>query len=98
MESANQHNRSQYDTTLKDLFQQLPQCLLQAVMGGRAVRHLPVEFASTMKRIPDLVLLMEDGSIAHLELHSQSENLNWRMLGYYSFIRQSHPECRLVQK
>ncbi|MBF0628857.1 MAG: hypothetical protein HQL91_11635, partial [Magnetococcales bacterium] len=79
----NESNRSQYDTTLKDLFTETPQTLLQILFGCQAVRPLPVEFASTMKRIPDLVYEMEDGSIAQVELQGGSESMVWRLLMYY---------------
>ncbi|MEO5334340.1 MAG: hypothetical protein H7839_20180, partial [Magnetococcus sp. YQC-5] len=84
-------NRSQYDTTFKDLFKHPPQRLLQVLVGQQAVAMLPVEFASTQKRVPDLVFQMEDDSLFHTELHSKSENMDWRMLMFYTFIRQQYP-------
>ncbi|MEO5335036.1 MAG: hypothetical protein H7839_23730 [Magnetococcus sp. YQC-5] len=91
-------NRSQYDTTLKDLFEQPPQRLLQILVGRQAIELLRVEFASTQKRLPDLVFLMEDDSIFHLDLQSQSEGMDWRMLMYYALIRQRYPGKVLMQK
>ncbi len=98
MENQKEPNRSQYDTTLKDLFEKPPQRLLQILIGREAVTLLPVEFASTQKRIPDLVFLLEDDSIFHLELLSNPEGMVWRMLMYYSLIRQRYPSKILVQK
>ncbi|MEO5348377.1 MAG: hypothetical protein H7836_01850 [Magnetococcus sp. YQC-3] len=91
-------NRSQYDTTFKDLFKNPPQRLLQVLVGQQAVAILPVEFASTQKRVPDLVFQMEDDSLFHTELHSKSENMDWRMLMFYTFIRQQYPHKVLIQK
>ncbi len=91
-------NRSQYDTTFKDLFKNPPQRLLQLLVGQQAVAILPVEFASTQKRVPDLVFLMDDDSLFHTELHSKSEEMDWRMLMYYTFIRQQYPNKVLIQK
>ncbi|WP_130471532.1 DUF4351 domain-containing protein [Candidatus Magnetaquicoccus inordinatus] len=91
-------NRSQYDTTLKDLFRDPPQRLLHLLFGCHAVESLPVEFSSTQKRVPDLLLLMADGSLTHIELRSKSEAVSWRMLMYYALIRQQHPERLLKQK
>ncbi|MBF0155192.1 MAG: DUF4351 domain-containing protein [Magnetococcales bacterium] len=91
-------NRSQYDTTFKDLFKQPPQRLLHVLVGQQAVAILPVEFASTQKRVPDLVFLMEDGSIVHVELNSKPEEMDWRMLMYHTFIRQQYPDKILRQK
>ncbi|MBF0426102.1 MAG: hypothetical protein HQL66_09840 [Magnetococcales bacterium] len=73
MEGDAEKNRSQYDTTLKDLFTQPPQRLLQAVIGRQARRMLPVEFASTQKRVPDLLFLLDDDTIFHLELQGRPE-------------------------
>ncbi|MBF0155458.1 MAG: hypothetical protein HQL64_17120 [Magnetococcales bacterium] len=98
MENTNESNRSQYDTTLKDLFEHLPQTLLRILSGQQAVELLSVEFASTQKRLPDLVFRMENGSILHLELQSSSEGMDWRMLMYYALIRQRYPDTDLIQK
>ncbi|MBF0147254.1 MAG: DUF4351 domain-containing protein [Magnetococcales bacterium] len=98
MQSHKVKDRSQYDTTLKDLFEKPPQRLLQILIGREAVELLPVEFASIQKRLPDLVFLLEDDSIFHLELQSNSEGMDWRMLMYYSLIRQRYPSRVLVQK
>ncbi|MBF0603414.1 MAG: hypothetical protein HQL07_06940 [Nitrospirae bacterium] len=98
MEDQTEKNRSQYDTTLKDLFEHPPQRLLQILIGREAVELLTVEFASTQKRLPDLLFLLKDDSIFHLELQSSSEGMDWRMLMYYSFIRQRYPNRILVQK
>ncbi|MEO5332104.1 MAG: DUF4351 domain-containing protein, partial [Magnetococcus sp. YQC-5] len=56
------------------------------------------EFASTQKRFPDLVFLMEDDSLFHLDLQSNSEGMDWRMLMYYALIRQRYPGKVLIQK
>ncbi len=98
MEDQKEKNRSQYDTTLKDLFEKPPQRLLQILVGREAVELLPVEFASTQKRLPDLLFLLKDDSIFHLELQGSSEGMGWRMLMYYSLIRQRYPNRILVQK
>ncbi|MBF0437466.1 MAG: DUF4351 domain-containing protein [Magnetococcales bacterium] len=98
MEDQKEKNRSQYDTTLKDLFEKPPQRLLQILIGREAVELLSVEFASTQKRLPDLLFLMQDDSITHLELQGRPEVMEWRMLMYYSVIRQRYPNRILIQK
>ncbi len=98
MEDQKEKNRSQYDTTLKDLFEKPPQRLLQILIGREAVELLSVEFASTQKRLPDLLFLMQDDSITHLELQGRPEVMEWRMLMYYSVIRQRYPNRVLIQK
>ncbi|HIJ82974.1 MAG TPA: hypothetical protein HPQ00_02085 [Magnetococcales bacterium] len=42
--------------------------MLQILIGREAVELLTVEFASTQKRLPDLLFLLKDDSIFHLEL------------------------------
>ncbi|MEO5346603.1 MAG: DUF4351 domain-containing protein [Magnetococcus sp. YQC-9] len=98
MEQTDRINRSHYDTTFKDLFAQPPQQLVQLLMGRRAVQNLPVEFASTQKRIPDCLFLLEDDALLHLELQSQPEPMEWRMLIYRAMIRQRYPDHPLIQK
>ncbi|MBF0135845.1 MAG: flagellar biosynthesis/type III secretory pathway protein, partial [Magnetococcales bacterium] len=84
-----------YDTTIKDVFRDSPQQILLRLTGKRAIRMLPVEFPSTQKRCPDLVFLLEDGSIFHLELQSTPETMVWRMLNYYALIRLRYPNRKL---
>ncbi|MBF0137826.1 MAG: hypothetical protein HQL65_16470, partial [Magnetococcales bacterium] len=67
MKNPKKDNRSQYDTTIKDLLEHFPQRLLQILIGQQAVQLLPVEFASTQKRIPDLIFLLKNDTIFHLE-------------------------------
>ncbi|MEO5372337.1 MAG: hypothetical protein H7833_19885 [Magnetococcus sp. DMHC-1] len=86
-----------YDTTLKDVFQGLPQFLLRLLTGRQAVDMLPVEFPATQKRQPDLVFLLDNGTIFHLELQSTPEIMVWRMLIYYALIRLRYPNHKLVQ-
>ncbi|MBF0135598.1 MAG: DUF4351 domain-containing protein [Magnetococcus sp. DMHC-1] len=68
------------------------------MVGQQAVQILPVEFASTQKRIPDLLFLLQDDSIFHLELQGASEDMDWRMLTYYALIRQRYKDKILIQK
>ncbi|MBF0309668.1 MAG: hypothetical protein HQL56_09090 [Magnetococcales bacterium] len=87
-----------YDTTLKDLFHEPPQTLLRLLVGKRGVALWPVEFPSTMKRIPDLLFELDDLSLLHLDLQGAPESMDWRMLMYFAFIRQRHPDRVVVQK
>ncbi|MBF0602711.1 MAG: hypothetical protein HQL07_03340 [Nitrospirae bacterium] len=43
MENQKEESRSQYDTTIKDLFEKPPQRLLQILIGLNAVKLLSVE-------------------------------------------------------
>jgi predicted transposase YdaD len=64
-----------YDAVLKDLFQQDHPTLLSRLTGGKAVREsLNVEFAAVMERRADLLLLLIDKSIFHLDFQSDNDS------------------------
>ena len=88
-----------YDITIKEIFQSLPQRLLMLLVGLEAVALLPVEFPSVKKRFPDLVVRLADGSIFHLEIQTDiNEIMVWRMLEYYALIRGLYPGAVLIQQ
>ncbi len=86
-----------YDTTLKEIFNALPQTLLKLLVGQEGVELLTIEFPAVKKRLPDLVVRLANGSLFHLELQSDPEMMSWRMLEYYVLIRGLHPVVPLKQ-
>jgi predicted transposase YdaD len=87
-----------YDLTLKTLFHGLPVRLLKVLTGRGASELLTVEFPSVRRRQPDLVLRLDDGQVYHLELQSAGDPaMPWRMLEYYSLIRQ-HYQAPVLQQ
>jgi len=83
-----------YDTTLKALFQAPPQELLRLLVGGQAREMLTVEYPSVRLRRPDLVVRLTDGRLYHLELQSTNDpTMPWRMVDYYSLLRQHHGQA-----
>jgi hypothetical protein len=63
-----------YDAVLKDLFQRDRPALLDQLTGGVKVRHpLNVELAAVVERRADLLLLLEDESIFHLDFQSEND-------------------------
>ncbi len=63
-----------YDAVLKDLFQRDHPALLDRLTGGVKVREsLNVEFATVAERRADLLLLLEDESIFHLDFQSEND-------------------------
>lgn len=83
-----------YDTTLKALFQAPPQQLLYLLVGGQAQALLTVEYPSVRLRRPDLVVRLTDGRLFHLELQSDNDaTMPWRMLDYYSLLRQHYGQA-----
>lgn len=64
---------SKYDLVVKDLFQRDHPSLLDRLTGGLAVREvLNVELARVEERRADLVLLLADGTILHIEFQSSN--------------------------
>ena len=86
-----------YDTTLREILQALPQILLRLLVGQEGEELLTVEFPAVKKRLPDLVVRLKDGSIFHLEVQSDAEAMEWRMLEYYVMIRGIYPNRPLRQ-
>jgi hypothetical protein len=65
---------SKYDLVVKDLFQRDHPSLLDQLTAGVAVREvLSVELARVEERRADLVLLLADGSILHIEFQSGND-------------------------
>jgi hypothetical protein len=66
--------KRRYDAILKDLFQRDHPSLLDQLTGGVPVKQfLNVEFPTILERRADLVLLLEDDSITHLEFQSDND-------------------------
>ncbi|MGH9834522.1 MAG: hypothetical protein ACREBD_18820 [Blastocatellia bacterium] len=80
-----------FDITLKEIFQSLPQRLLQMLCGSEITELLTVEQPSVKMRKPDFVARLKNGRIFHLEIQSGDDsNMPWRMLEYYPPIRHEY--------
>jgi predicted transposase YdaD len=81
-------DRFDFDGALKDLFQQDRPTLLDHVTGGLAIREfLNVELPKVQQRRVDLVLLLADGSILHLEFQSTNQpDMPYRMAIYHVLL------------
>ena len=76
-----------YDAVLKDLFQRDHPSLLDRLTGGIAVREsLNVEFAAVAERRADLLLLLEDESIFHLDFQSENDRDMPYRIGIYGLM------------
>jgi hypothetical protein len=65
---------NKYDLVVKDLFQRDHPSLLDQLTAGVAVREvLSVELARVEERRADLVLLLADGTILHIEFQSSND-------------------------
>jgi predicted transposase YdaD len=78
----------EFDATLKEFFQQQPTSLLLELTGGvRVVEFLNVELPSVQERRLDLVLLLADETLLHIELQSSNDrDMGLRMLEYYALL------------
>ena len=78
----------EFDATLKEFFQQQPTSLLMELTGGvPVVEFLNVELPSVQERRLDLVLLLEDGTLLHIELQSTNDgDMGLRMLEYFALL------------
>src|SRR6266566_1428135 len=83
---------SKYDLVVKDLFQRDHPSLLDKLTGGVAVSEvLSVELARVEQRRADLVLLLADGTLLHLEFQSSNDkDMPYRMGIYCLLLGQKY--------
>ena len=85
-----------YDTTLKELFNTLPEKFLELLIGQEVknLELLPVEFPAVSARRADLIMRLADGEIYHLELQtSDDDKMPWRMLEYFFLIYRQYKQA-----
>ena len=86
----------QYDATLKELFLNTPQRLVELLTGSRATEVLTPEYSSVQVRRPDLVLKLANTSLCHLELQSSNDReMPWRMLEYFGLLMRQYGQVPL---
>jgi hypothetical protein len=87
-------HRVNFDSTIKDLIQRDRPSLLTQLSGGIAIRaFLNVELPKVQDRKLDLVLLLEDDSILHIEIQSTHDSeIAYRMLDYYSLLKRRYKQ------
>ena len=87
-----------FDRTLKELLHKLPERLFVMLTGSRVAAQISVQLPSVRMREPDMVVRLQDGRIFHLEIQSDNDpTMSWRMLDYYSPLRQRYPDSEIVQ-
>lgn len=84
--------RFDYDGALKELFQHGRPALLARLTGGvPIVGFLNVELAKVQQRRVDLLLLLADDSILHLEFQSRNDrSMVYRVAGYHILVALRH--------
>ena len=87
-----------YDIVLKDLLYDMPASFIYVISGMKAVELLNVELPEVRKRVPDLLLLLDDDSILHIELQAYNDvRMAERMLEYKLLIKQRYKDKEVRQ-
>src|SRR5450432_3772721 len=87
-----------YDTLLKSIFYDSIPVLLKLLGLPPVAEYLTVEFPTRHKTQPNLVILLTDGRILHIDLQSENDpRMRWRCLAYYQAIRELWPVARITQ-
>lgn len=90
--------RFNYDAVVKDLFQKDRPSLLDLLTGNRQVREfLNPEFAVVEKRIADLLILLDDRSILHLDFQSSNDDQMPYRAGIYALMAAQKYRCPVQQ-
>lgn len=87
-----------YDALIKDSFERDRPSVLDELTGGRRIRaFLSLELRAVEKRIPDLLILLEDDTVLHIELQSSNHrDMPYRM-GVYGLLTAQKYRCRVEQ-
>ena len=87
-----------YDGILKDLFQHYRPSLLDDLTGGVAVREvLSAEFPAVQERRADLILLLADGTLLHIEFQSGNHRYMAHRMGIYGLLASMRYGRRIRQ-
>ena len=87
-----------YDNLLKTIFFDAMPALLRLLDCAPVVEYLSVEFPRKHKMVADVVALLEDGRILHLEFQVKNDpEMHWRCYHYYGAIQQRWPEANVIQ-
>ena len=87
-----------YDNLLKTIFFDAMPALLRLLKCAPVVEYLSIEFPRTHKMVADVVALLKDGRILHLEFQVKNDpEMHWRMYHYYGTIQQRWPKAEVLQ-
>ena len=90
--------RFRYDAVVKDLFQKDRPTLLGQLADGAEVREfLNNEFAVVEERVADLLVLLSDGSILHLDFQSNNHRDMPYRVGIYGILAAQKYRRRIRQ-
>ena len=87
-----------YDAVVKDLFQKDHPSLLDQLTGGVKIKaFLNVDLAKVLERRADLVLLLADKTILHIEFQSTNDKDMAYRAGIYCVLLGHRYRCRVRQ-
>jgi hypothetical protein len=87
-----------YDNLLKTIFFDAMPALLRLLRCAPVVQYLNVEFPPRHKMVADMVALLADGKILHLEFQVTNDpDMHWRCFHYFGSISQRWPEAEVIQ-
>src|SRR5450755_1322610 len=87
-----------FDNLLKEILQDSMPAILQLLGLPPVAKYLTVEFPLHNRVVPDLVVLLIDETVLHMELQARNEpDFEWRCLDYYSAVRQKLRPPKVVQ-
>lgn len=87
-----------YDNLLKTIFFDAMPALLRLLHCAPVAEYLNVEFPPRHKMVADVVALLKDGKILHLEFQVTNDpDMLWRCFHYYGSISQRWPKAEVIQ-
>jgi hypothetical protein len=87
-----------YDAVVRDLFQKDHPSLLDQLTGGVRIKaFLNIDLAKVLERRADLVLLLEDKTVLHIEFQSANDKDMAYRAGIYCVLLGHKYRCRVRQ-
>ena len=87
-----------YDNLLKNLFLEAMPMLLGSIASAPVAEILSVEFPSRPKMVADVVALLTDGRILHVEFQLTNDaRMLWRCFQYFGAIQKAWPNAEIIQ-
>ena len=86
------------DISLRDIISSMPSKFIQILTNKKGKELLDSNLPEVKDKRADLIVLLEDDSIFHLELQSYNDNnIAFRMLEYYLLIKQKYKNDKIIQ-
>jgi hypothetical protein len=92
-------DRLDYDAVIKDLFERDHPSLLDGLLAGRKITgSLNLELKVMLKRFPDLLLRLDDGTILHIEFQAANHRKMPHRAGIYALMIAYKHDCRRIEQ